>query len=120
MTTIRATLFASLVIVGCSAYGDAPPLDKMDLVQRSIPDGPVALVDGSPVTRDDFMYLYTTQLSRLARRSRGDEIPDSVRVKIGLRCLGELIEREILFQEAERRGLTVTDAELEAAYDKKM
>lgn len=117
--------FARLVpvlplIFAAGAMAQAPDLSRLDIVERSIPPGPVALVEGAPVDSDDFLYLYRSQLLAFAMQQGAQEIRDSDRVKIGLRALAELIQREILRQEGVRRGFNVSQAELEAAYDRKL
>jgi parvulin-like peptidyl-prolyl isomerase len=92
----------------------------MDTVQRALPDGPVALVDGKPVTREDFMFLYQSQLARMEFASNGKEITDDMRVKAGINTVAELIQREIVSQYGERKQLKVTQAEIDDAYAKQM
>jgi hypothetical protein len=108
------------IFLTAQAVAQAPDLSSLDIVERSIPPGPVALVEGSPVDSADFLYLYRSQLAAFALQQRSPEVKDSDRVKIGLRALAELIQREILWQEGVRRGFNVPPAELEAAYDRKL
>ena len=98
------------------AWTQAPELEKMDAVQRALPDGPVALVDGKPVTKDDFLFLYTTKLARMHFASGGKKLGKNVRIKAGIGTLAELIQREILSQLGERRNLKVSQSEVQNAY----
>jgi len=113
-------VWAIVLVLSIPAIAQAPDLDRMDVVERATPDGPVALVDGKPVDREDFLFLYQSQLTLLAMQSRAPDLDDTVRVQIGLRSLGELIQREILWHEARRRKLTVSDEEVTTAYDRKL
>ncbi len=118
----RLTRFAlvGVVLAAGAAVAQAPDLSHLDIVERSIPDGPVALVDGKPVPHTDLLYLYRTQIGALAASLRDREVDDAMRVKTGLRCLGELVQREILYQESQRRGIALTEEEIEQAYSKRL
>ena len=116
---LRGILLPALVLAA-AAGAQAPDLSAMDTVQRALPDGPVALVDGKPVTREDFMFLYQSQLARMEFAADGKEIPDDVRVKAGINTIAELIQREIVSQYGERKQLKVTQAEIDEAYAKQM
>jgi parvulin-like peptidyl-prolyl isomerase len=83
----------------------------MDIVQRSVPDGPVAKVGDVNITREDFLLLYRSELQRRQLQS----VPDVARVQLALMVLRSLIEQELLYQEAVRRGLTVSDTKADAA-----
>lgn len=101
-----------------AAPAQAPNLERMDTVQKALPDGPVALVDGSAVTRGDFLFLYHSQCMALA--SRGRELDDDLRVRAGISSLAELVQREILNQLGERRNLSVSPQEVDEAYREQM
>lgn len=108
------------LVAGLTTQAQAPDLSGMDTVERALPDGPVALVDGKPVTREDFLFLYQSQLARMEFASGNKEIPEDARVKAGIGTLVELIQREIVSQLGERRNLTVSQAEIDEAYAKQM
>ncbi len=99
------------------SWTQAPTLEKMDIVQRSMPDGPVALVDGKPITRDDFLFLYKSQLARMHFASGGKALNDRIRVTAGISTLSELVQREILSQLSTRRNLDVSQSDVKKAYD---
>jgi len=111
--------FCVAVLLAAAALAQAPDLSRMDVVERSVPDGPVAMVDGSPVSSDDFLYLYQTQLALV---TGGGQQPadDRTRVEIALHALRELLQREVLYKEAQRRGLTVTEDALDANYARRL
>lgn len=116
MTTVRFTM--SLLMAAAAAAGawaQAPDLSKLDIVLRSVPDGPVASVRGTTISRGEFIDLYRQELAAFAAESGGD-VPDDMRVQLGLRCLGILVEREILYQEAHRRKLEPPKGEVEKAW----
>lgn len=108
------------LLLGAAVRAQAPDLSGMDAVQRALPDGPVALVDGKPVTPEDFLFLYQSQLARMQFASHGKEIPESVKIKAGISTLAELVQREIVSQLGERRNLKVSQAEIDEAYNKQM
>jgi foldase protein PrsA len=117
----RCSLICVLLATGLSTLSlsaQAPNLEKMDAVQRALPDGPVALVDGQPVKRGDFLFLYQSQCMMLA--SQGRTLDEDLRIKAGITTLAELVQREILNQLGERRNLKVTQAEIDAAYTQQM
>jgi len=100
----------------CGAFGQAPDLEHMDFVLKSVPDGPIAKVNGVSVPANEFSALYQTELAKLAVRSGKRVVPDRVRLETALRSVTLLIQREILAQEAAKRKLTVTDEQLEQAW----
>ena len=116
--TYLAIAFSGALFAALSAGAQAPNLEKMDTVQKALPDGPVALVDGKSVQRGDFLFLYQTQCMQLA--FSGGELTDDVRVKVGISTLAELVQREILSQLGERRNIKIPQAEVDAAYEKQI
>jgi len=116
----KRLLALALMLLAAAAGAQAPDLAKMDLVLRALPDGPVALVDGKPIAKEDFIALYMTQLARLSQQEDTDDLADEVRVRLGIRCLGELIRREILANTADDRGIAIPDAEVLEVYHEEM
>ncbi|MBI4556684.1 MAG: peptidylprolyl isomerase [Candidatus Hydrogenedentes bacterium] len=115
MMRVICSGFVTLGLVfAASASAQAPDLATLDLVLRSVPDGPVARVREASIPPADFIGLYKEQVA-LASRSK-KTIPDADRIQIALRCLGMLIENEILFQEAQKRKLSVTEQELQEGW----
>ena len=98
----------------------APDLSKLDLVERSVPDGPIAMVDGRAIDRDSFLYLYGTEVGTLGALKKDGKVSDSDRISTAIACVTELVQREILVSEAEKRGIQVPEAEVEEAYKKEL
>ncbi len=122
MKYIIFTLAAATLTVctAFSAVAQAPALEKMDAVQRALPDGPVALVDGKAITKDDYLFLYKSQLARIHLASGGKKLGEDVRVKAGISTLAELIQREVLVQLGMRRKLDVPQSAVKEAYAKQL
>lgn len=118
--SVALGLILPALLLGAAAGAQAPDLSGMDTVERALPDGPVALVDGKAVTHDDFIFLYQSQIARIEFSTEKKEIPDDVRTKVGIGTLGELVQREIMSQLGERRNLKVTQAEIDEAYAKQI
>lgn len=109
-----------VAVLAVCASAQAPDLSKLDIVQRSVPDGPVAMVDGRPIPKERFLTMYQDQVVLFSQVQGGRAVPDSERVKAGLRTLSELIRWEILHSEGLRRGIKVSDAEVDQAYKEEM
>ncbi len=105
------------VIMNCIALAQAPVLNRMDIVERSTPAGPVATVDGNPVDREEYLFLYHAHLAAMTQGESSGNIKDSTRVRAGIAALGELIQREIIFQEAKKRGISIPDSEIRTALE---
>lgn len=103
------TLFL-LLFLASSSSAQAPDLEQMDLVLKSVPDGPVAKVAGANIGKDEFIRLYQAELMRASQVS-GKEIPEGSRVTLAMWCIGTLVEQEVLFQEARKQAVSV-DAEV--------
>lgn len=117
----RALLFIFALACGApSATAQAPNLKQLDVVQRSVPAGPVAMINGQPVSRENFLALYEQQLAAVDLLTPGDTISDEVRVRTGLKCLRELLQRQILLDEAARQGLKVSPEEIDKAWQEEM
>lgn len=117
---MRLTNQVRLLAVCCwalPALAQAPPLEKMDLVLKSVPDGPVAKVNGVNISAAEFSRLYRTEIAALVMQAEQKPVPDQVRIETGLQCLTVLVQREILLQEARKRKLSVTDQELQRAWE---
>ncbi|NIA13031.1 MAG: hypothetical protein GWP08_03040 [Nitrospiraceae bacterium] len=112
-TPAKIVLACSLALVALAARAQIPDLTKLDLVMRSVPDGPVAKVNGVNITREEFVGLYQNKLASIMMRLQSTNVPDRVRLQTGLRAVGILVQRELLFQAAVERGLKATDAEVE-------
>jgi len=111
-TALAVTTILMLTTGTHPAFAQAVDLTKLDLVLRSVPDGPVAKVNGVNISKEDFVALYKAEVASLTARAQ-QQVPDSIRLQTGVRCVGLLIEREILRQEATARKITVSDDELQ-------
>jgi hypothetical protein len=106
----------ALGAMALSAEAQAPDLQNMDIVLKSVPDGPVANVRGSSVEARDFADTYLGELERLKHASPDAELDDRTRIAVGLRVLRLLIQREVLYQDALTENITVSDADVEASW----
>lgn len=98
-------------------FAQAPDLDSMDVVLKSVPDGPVAKVQGTNIESADFVRLYRTELGRVMRENGSTDIPDVARVQLAMLTLGTLVERELLYREALDTGLTVSEESVSKAWE---
>jgi len=108
-------LFFCLALSICSvSFAQVPDLTALDIVERHTPDGPVALVDGSPVEKEAFLQLYNARMEVLKKQL--PSINDAIRIKTGYQSIGDLVKREILYVEAKKQGVKVPDAEVEKRF----
>jgi peptidyl-prolyl cis-trans isomerase C len=83
--------------------------------EKKIPDGAVATVNGVEITQDDFdkeMARVRSQFARSGRSLKESPLPD-----IKDRVLETLINRELLYQESQEKGIKVDDAEVNQQVD---
>ncbi|MFM1920888.1 MAG: hypothetical protein RLZZ303_2522 [Candidatus Hydrogenedentota bacterium] len=114
----RSIQFALALMLAAAAHAQAPDLSKLDLVERSVPNGPVAMVDGVPISNVDYLNLYRGQLMQLAALAGPERITEENRVQAGIECLRQIVRERILLNEAAKRGITVSQSEAEAEYAK--
>ncbi|MCC6144318.1 MAG: peptidyl-prolyl cis-trans isomerase [Candidatus Hydrogenedentes bacterium] len=114
---IRYGLGIALVCCGVAftAQAQAPDLTKLDVVERAVPDGPVAIVGDSSITKDAFLELYRRLLREFALARGNARIEEKDRIMTGLRSLYGLVQQEILYQEAQKRGISVSQSEIDQA-----
>jgi len=110
----------AVVLLAVSAWSQAPDLERLDLVLRSVPDGPVAKVNGINIGRAEYVAAYQAELAALMMRLKTREIPERLRIETGVRCVALLVQRELLHQEALQRKLTVTDEEVEGHWTREV
>lgn len=113
-------LLAAGCVAACGAWAQAPDLRTLDVVERSVPIGPVAMFDNGSVDGAEFIREYRRHLAEVVQMVRPPELTDEFRVRAGLMVLGEMIRREILAKEAERRGLSVSAREIDAEYAERL
>ncbi len=118
--SVTCFLVAAAVAAVLGAKAQAPNLDLMDIVLKSVPDGPVAVVNGEPINAQEFKDLYMGEVLRWAQLNPGSPVDDEIRLGIGLNGLRMLIEREVLYQEAVKRKLRIPQSELEARWQKEL
>lgn len=88
-----------------AAAGDQPDLE-------GIPDV-VAEVNGEEVTKDEFVPIYTSTYQQAASQAQaGGEAPDEDALK--KRTVDDLVSTELLIQEADSRGIEVSDEDVDA------
>jgi peptidyl-prolyl cis-trans isomerase SurA len=93
-----------------SAGADAGAGTEPDL--DAIPDV-VAEVNGEEVTKDEFVPIYEAAFAQAASQAQmGGEAPDEEQLR--KQTADDLVDTELLAQEAEARGLEVSDDDVEA------
>jgi parvulin-like peptidyl-prolyl isomerase len=93
-------------------FAQAPDLARMDFVLQSVPNGPVASVRGVSIPPESFRDYYVGELVHWDKANPETQVNDQLRIAIALRVLRQLIQQEVLFQEADKRGVTVSATEL--------
>ena len=92
-----------------SAGTDAPAGAEPDL--EGIPDV-VAEVNGEEVTKDEFLPIYESMFAQAAAQAQATgEAPDEDALK--QQTVDDLVSTELLAQEAEARGIEVSDADID-------
>lgn len=112
-------LAAALAMTAWIAPAQAPDLENMDIVEKSAPDGPVATVGGASIDREIFFNFYRAERQRHTVQ-RGEELSDGLRVQLAMWCLANLIEEELLYQDAKMRNLTTNDARVQTAWEEQI
>ncbi|PKH40613.1 peptidyl-prolyl cis-trans isomerase SurA [Nocardioides alpinus] len=93
-----------------SADADAPAGAEPDL--EGIPDV-VAEVNGEEVTKDEFVPIYESQYAQAAQQAQTTgQAPDEEALK--KQTVDNLVDTELLAQEAESRGIEVSDEDVDA------
>ncbi len=109
-------LLAGAIFCCGLAAAQAPDLSQMDIVLKSVPDGPVAKVGDHIIDRAEFVRFYKNELQRVLAANKTDKAPDGARAELALRCVGLMIERQLLHDEAIRRKVTVPAENMEKAW----
>jgi peptidyl-prolyl cis-trans isomerase SurA len=92
------------------ASDDAAPGTQPDL--DAIPDV-VAEVNGEQVTKEEFVPIYEAAFARAASQAQaGGQAPDEEQLRE--QVADDLVDTELLAQEAEARGLEVSDEDVDA------
>ena len=113
----RGGTIAIVFLLGAGVFAQAPDLDKMDVVLMSVPDGPIAKVQGRNIAKQEFTRLYQAEIDRITRESGASEVPREVRAKLAMALLRTLVERSLLHTEALARVLTVPEESVLKAWE---
>lgn len=105
MNLFRYIVLGAVMGTPLWASAQAPDLASMDIVQKSVPDGPVIRVGRQTIADIDFVLLYRSELNRFAQTNPTAPLTDENRVRIALYCVDILVEQELLYQEAVRHQL---------------
>ena len=113
MKSVCGHFLACCLVLGCaSAFGQAPDLSNTDLVLQSVPDGPIAKVNGVNIKKEEFVSLYQNELLGAMARLQTSKISDRIRLDVAIHSMRSLVQHEILYQEAMRRKLSVSDEDM--------
>ncbi|MCK5863307.1 MAG: peptidylprolyl isomerase [Candidatus Hydrogenedentes bacterium] len=113
-------VWVGVVLMGTMLVAQAPDLKNMDVVERSVPVGPVAVIDKVPIEGSDFLDEYRRNLKSFAQMANAPELTDEFRVRAGLTILGDMLRHEILLKEVQRRNITVPESDIEKLYQEKL
>lgn len=108
---------AVVVLLAAAAYAQAPDLEGMDIVLKSMPDGPFAKVEDTNIGRAEFVRLYTAELGRIAREGGPKDLPDVERARLAMEVRRVLVQRTLLYNDALRRRITVPEESVLKAWD---
>ena len=117
MKTITTWVLCLILAIPVMAIAQAPNLEAMDIVTKSVPDGPVARVGKTSINRIDFLMMYQAEIQQFRKKRPDVKLTDVDRVQIGLFCMALLVEHELLYQEAKRNNLTVPQDEVNRLAD---
>ena len=98
-----AVLVLGMFLVG-SLFGCGP----------KVPEGTVATVNGEPISQEELDVNYQ-QMLQMYQFYGYDVTDDTVKMQARNGMLNNMITQELLLQEAAKRGLEVTDEELESS-----
>lgn len=119
MTRIALYLLIAPVLLAGLATAQVPDLANLDVIERATPAGPVALVDGQAIPQEEFLFLYRMQIRAAERQLGAGAVNDRMRTRAAIGVIRELAEREILYQEAVRRGFKIPGKTLDAALEQR-
>ncbi len=119
MNRAAVLLLSFMIALPNIGIAQAPDLTHMDVVLRSVPDGPVAKVRGTNITKTDFVKFYQNELTRF-EQSSGTPMPDEARIQLAITCVRALARRELLYQDALEKGLTVPRDQVENTWERQL
>jgi peptidyl-prolyl cis-trans isomerase SurA len=108
------------VYVCAFAAAQAPDLSSMDIVLKSVPDGPVAKIGSHVISHDEFIRFYENELRRVMMENRTNEVPDAARARLALGCVALMIEGRLLYDEGVRQNIDVSAQDIEKEWQKKL
>jgi len=117
---MKKAFFCLMLLAAPFANAQAPDLSKLDVVERAVPAGPVAIVDKSVVEREEFLTAYRAQIGQLSAMAGAERVDDKLRARTGVAVLADLITDKVLIEEAYRRGLSISDADVSSQYNKEI
>jgi len=117
---MRRLLLCAALVAALSAGAQAPDLSAMDVVEKAVPMGPVAVVDDLPVTRDEFLAAYRNQRDQLRGMAGAEKVTETMLAETAIGVMMGLVTEKILLIESEKRGITVTEAEVRDQYNKEL
>lgn len=97
--------------------GDAAP-DGQQAPEADVSDVPdvVATVNGTDITKDDFVQSYQSQYQQMSMQQQsGGQAPDEEQLKT--QVAEQLVDNELLRQGAEDAGITATDEDIDTTLD---
>lgn len=115
----------SIFILACMwMYGhvlaQAPDLQRMDIVLKSVPDGPVAKVFGTNIPSQRFVRFYDAELKRIRSAVGAESLSPQARLELGMWCIQKLVEQEVLYQDGVRNKVKITREELERSWSEQL
>ena len=105
------------LLFAAAAYSQAPELARMDIVLKSLPDGPVARVQGTSIGRQEFARLYEAEREQLSRERGSTAMSDVDRAQLAMAVIRSLVERALLYNQALERELTVPEESVRKAWN---
>jgi parvulin-like peptidyl-prolyl isomerase len=104
--------FVSILVATAASFAQAPDLQHMDLVLRSVPDGPIAKVNGVNIPREEFVRMYQSEVLGIIARTHSTDVPDQTRIAAAVSTMRLVVQHELLSQEAAKRNISVSEEEL--------
>ncbi len=120
MRVYAVYFFLTSMLFAFTSAAQAPNLAALDVVERSVPAGPVAIVGKTAIEGKEFLRQYRRHLHNVMYMVDAQEVTDEFRVHAGLTILGDMIRHEIMLQEAKRRNITASDSDVDREYQEKL
>jgi peptidyl-prolyl cis-trans isomerase SurA len=114
-TVLGLVTAAAMLTLSACGGGDSDSADAgKDASSSASPsDGAVAEVNGEEVTKEEFTPIYEAAFQQAAMQAQmSGEAPDEEALK--KQTVDDLVDTELLVQEADARGLSVSDEDIDA------